>query len=95
MAELAKYTEPDEEVASSSVWMLVQTKKERRYLSEEHIFDFFSFIWIFQSWQNEMLSLMRRQQKQMDEQQKQIEKQSKLLALIAKASGIKVDDVED
>ena len=42
-----------------------------------------------------MLSLVRRQQKQMDEQQKQIEKQSKLLALIAKASGIKVDDVED
>ena len=42
-----------------------------------------------------MLSLMRRQQKQMDEQHKQIEKQTKLLALIAKASGITVDDVED
>ena len=30
MTELAKYTEPDEEVQSSSVWELVEKRQERR-----------------------------------------------------------------
>ena len=30
LAELAKYTEPDEEVQSSSVWELVEKRQERR-----------------------------------------------------------------
>ena len=31
MAELAKYTEPDEEVKSSSVWELVEKEQNRRW----------------------------------------------------------------
>ena len=30
MAELAKYTQPDEEVRSSSVWSLVEQEQEKR-----------------------------------------------------------------
>ena len=30
MAELAKYTEPDPEVRTSSVWLLVEREQERR-----------------------------------------------------------------
>jgi len=64
MAELAKYTEPDEEVKSSSVWELVEKEQNR-------------------SWQREVLGLLKKQQKQIDEQQKQIEDMSKKIEFIA------------
>merc|ERR1719397_1646654 len=66
MSQLAKYTEPDSEVRSSSDWQFVEKEQERR-------------------WQKEMLSLMQKQQKEM-------ENQTKLLKLIAKASGAEVED---
>jgi len=76
MAELAKYTEPDEEVRSSDVWELVEKELERR-------------------WRKDGSSLLRKQQKQIEEQQKQIEKQSRLIKLLVKATGINVEEEAD
>ena len=42
MAELAKYTEPDEEVKSSNVWELVEKEQNRRW--EEFAFNVFLVI---------------------------------------------------
>ena len=47
-----------------------------------------NYLNLFSSWKNEVLSLLQKQQKQIEEQQKQIEDQSRLLKLIAKASGV-------
>jgi len=80
MVELAKYTEPDEDVKESSFWELVEKEQDRR-------------------WRKEGTSLLRKQQKQIEEQQKQIqeqqkqlENQSRLLKLVAKATGIEAED---
>jgi len=86
LAELAKYTEPDEEVQSSSVWELVEKRQERRWRKEGTC--------LLQKQQKQI----DEQQKQIDElekqnqeQQKQLENQSRLLKLIAKATGIEVE----
>ena len=43
------------------------------YLAYSLHFNIFELMWIFQSWQREVLGLLKKQQKQIDEQQKQIE----------------------
>ena len=40
-------------------------------------------MWIFPCWQREVLGLLKKQQKQIDEQQKQIEEMSKKIEFIA------------
>ena len=100
MAELAKYTEPDEEVKSSSVWELVEKEQNRRcegfawirfwnilyfyhYLAYSLHFNIFELMWIFPNWQREVLGLLKKQQKQIDEQEKQIADMSKKIEYIA------------
>ena len=43
----------------------------------------FELMWIFPSWKKEVLGLLKKQQKQIDEQQKQIEEMSKKIEFIA------------
>ena len=43
-------------------------------------------------WRKEGTVLLQKQQKQIEEQQKQLENQSRLLKLIAKATGIEVEE---
>jgi len=94
MVELAKYTEAEPKIRSSSLWSLVEKEQERSWRQEVD--------GLLQKQQKEVLSLQKQienQQKQMEDQQNQIEsqqklieKQSKLLKWIAKATGVEVED---
>ena len=88
MAELAKYTEPDEEVKSSNVWELVEKEQNRRWEELDLCIQCFlghtiELTLTFLSWQREVLGLLKKQQKQIDEQQKQIEDMSRKIEYIA------------
>jgi len=87
IAELVKYTEADWRKRSSSFWPDVEKEQERSWRQEVD--------GLLRKQQTEVLSLKKQnedQQKQIEDQQKQIENQSRLIKLIAKASGIEVEE---
>jgi len=82
-----KYTEADWRKRSSSFWSDVEKEQERSWRQEVD--------GLLRKQQTEVLSLQKQnedQQKQIEDQQKQIENQSRLIKLIAKASGIEVEE---
>ena len=53
------------------------------YLAYSLYLNIFELMRIFPSWKKEVLGLLKKQQKQIDEQQKQIEEMSKKIEFIA------------